>query len=193
MTEEDIFRENAAFLNGIEDAPPIGRIPVPDHALFVLERTRRQVLAAREKKIARPPFSVWLLRIAAAFLLLAALGWFFFPRNTKTPRVARVVITSPGDTIASTRPTIAWTSKDAPGQRYDVWILPANGDHLKVPALYKAENVISPVQFANFRSGKENPEPELQPGGSYQVLVCLAGSGRMAGVPVPFKITALQK
>lgn len=181
MNENDPCKENADLVRAIEDAPPRGDIPMPEHVIFALERARRDALK-------RPLFARHFLRIAAAFLLLGALAWQFIPRSTAT---ARVVVTSPGDSIASTRPTVAWNSKDALGQLYDVWILPGNGDHLTAKALFKAEKVVSPVQFAALKPA--SADAELHPGGSYRVLICLASAGRMAGVPVPFSVAPLRK
>jgi hypothetical protein len=100
---------------------------------------------------------------------------------------ARVIITSPGDLVAETRPSIAWSSKDRARQRYDVWILPAEGNALEVPALFEAKDVVSPVAFGDLSAVAG--ETSLAPGRGYRVLVCLAGAGRMAGTPIPFRVS----
>lgn len=197
MNEEHPFSENADLIRAIEDAPPRGDIPLPQHLLFKLESTRRAALTGSGALPAavtptstspaprRTPLPVRFLWAAAALLILGISTWFFIPREVGT---AHVVITSPGDAISSTQPTIAWNSKDKPGQKYDVWILPSEGNHLEVPELFKAERVTSPVSFASLTPGKDIPQSTLQPGRDYRVLVCLADSGRLAGVPIAFKV-----
>jgi hypothetical protein len=187
MTEPDPFRENADLLRAFEERPLTGGMKVPDRVLFDLEEAREKALQARK----RPRHSSFIvrhsgfLRMAAVLALLGAVTWLFLPTSTPT---ARVVVTSPGDEIMDTRPTIAWNSKDKPGQKYDVWILPAEGDHLSAPALFVAKSVTSPISFSQLQPGAEAAGTSLQPGTNYQVLVCLADAGRMAGVPVPFKV-----
>jgi hypothetical protein len=187
MTEPDPFHENADLIRAFEERPMVGGMKVPDRVLFDLEDTRQKALQARK----RPRHSSFifrhssLLRMAAVLALLAAVTWLFLPTSTPT---ARVVLTSPGDEITDTRPTIAWNSKDKPGQKYDVWILPAEGGHLSAPALFVAKNVTSPVSFTQLQPSAEAAGTSLQPGTDYRVLVCLADAGRMAGVPVPFKV-----
>lgn len=185
--ENDILRENADILRAIEERPLTGGMKVPDRVLFDLEEAREKALRSRKA----PRHSSFVtrhsgfLRLAAVLALLAAVTWLLIPTSTPT---ARVVITSPGDVISETQPRIAWTSKDAPGQKYDVWILPAEGDHLTAPALFVAKSVTSPVSFTQLQPGAEAAATALQPGTDYRVLVCLADAGRMAGVPVPFKV-----
>jgi hypothetical protein len=187
MTEPDPFRENADLIRAFEERPLTGGMKVPDRVLFDLEDTRQKALQAR-KQPRQSSFIVrhsGFLRLAAVLALLAAVTWLLFPTSTPT---ARIVITSPGDVISETHPRIAWTSKDRPAQKYDVWILPAEGDHLTTPALFVAKSVTSPVSFTQLQPGAEAAATTLQPGTDYRVLVCLADAGRMAGVPVPFKV-----
>lgn len=208
MTEDQALRENFDVLRVIENIPPSGEIPVPERQLFVLERVRGEALTAMSPMAVSRPLKIgitWpvfrrrLLRAAAAIFVLAGLAWYFLPRLTspsparQSVQVARVVITSPGDIISTTRPRIAWTSKDAPDQRYDVWILPAEGDHVTAPAMFVAKNVTSPVEFSVLEPSTGIASEDLQPGTNYRVLVCLASAGRMAGVPVPFKTSPVAK
>ncbi|MFM7607212.1 MAG: SUMF1/EgtB/PvdO family nonheme iron enzyme, partial [Prosthecobacter sp.] len=86
---------------------------------------------------------------------------------------------------------VAWNSKDKPGQKYDVWILPGGADHLSAPALFVAKSVTSPLRFEDMQPGTGAGLASLETGAEYQVLVCLADAGRMAGVPVPFRVKAL--
>ena len=194
MTEPDPFRENAELIRAFEERPLTGGMKLPDRMLFDLEEAR--VKALQSRKLPRHSSFVIrhssLLRMAAVLALLAAVIWLFIPSDTPT---ARVVITSPGDVINDNRPTIAWTSNDEPGQKYDVWILPEEGDFRDAdaaPTLFKAESVISPVAFISFKPGKGVVTTALQPGTDYRVLVCLADAGRMAGVPVTFKVKPVQ-
>ncbi len=191
MNEKEVLEQHADVLAGIENVPPAADVPVPERRLSEFECVRRETLAARgaspapmETKIVRPVFLRFVLQAAAAVLLLGGLYLQFRPQSVRT---ARVVVTSPGDEIESTRPRIAWTSRDGASQRYDVWILPAEGDPLTVPALFKRENVVSPVEFSALEPGKGVLATALEQGTDYRVLVCLAGAGRMAGVPVHFR------
>jgi hypothetical protein len=116
---------------------------------------------------------------------LGVVTWLVLPRGTPT---ANVALTSPTATISDTQPVIAWTSKDKPDQKYDVWILPAEGDYLKAPTLFIAKGVKSPVAFASMKPGKDVADTALKAGIDYRVLICLADAGRMAGVPVSFTV-----
>jgi hypothetical protein len=126
-----------------------------------------------------------LLRWAAILVALGVVTWLVLPRGTPT---ANVALTSPTATISDTQPVIAWTSKDKPDQKYDVWILPAEGDYLKAPTLFIAKGVKSPVAFASMKPGKDVADTALKAGIDYRVLICLADAGRMAGVPVSFTV-----
>jgi hypothetical protein len=190
MTEPDPFRENADLIRAFEERPLTGGMKVPDRMLFDLEEARVRALQARKRPL-RSSFVVkhsGFLRLAAVLALFAAVTLLLIPTTTPT---ARIVVTSPGDEITDTRPSIAWTSKDEPGQKYDVWILPEEGDFrdaAAAPTLFKAERVTSPVDFISFKPGKGVAATTLQPGTNYRVLVCLADAGRIAGVPIPFKV-----
>jgi hypothetical protein len=185
--ETQIFRENADLLRAIEERFLVGSMKVPDRVLFDLEQVREKALSRRKapRHLSLVTRHTGFLRLAAVLAIVAAITWLLIPSTTPT---ARVVITSPGDVISETQPRIAWTSKDAPGQKYDVWILPAEGDHLTTPALFVAKNVTSPVSFAQLQPGTEVAATGLQPSTDYRVLVCLADAGRTAGVPVPFRV-----
>ena len=207
MNHDDPFVENADLVRAIEDAPPRGEIPMPQSQLFVLERARREALARsgvrpaadktplaqRQESQGAPQATSTmtaagrtpLLALAATVLILAALTLLIVPRGTP---VANVALTSPAAAISDTQPVIAWTSKDKPGQKYDVWILPAGGDYLKAPALFIAKGVTSPVAFISMKPGKDLTDTALKAGMDYRVLICLADAGRMAGVPVEFKV-----
>lgn len=211
MNEDDPFRDNADLIRAIEDAPPRCDIAMPPQALFKLERARRDALArsgvcpaadqhslAQRQETQRTTqtkkgfaFNLTaarrtpLLAFAATVLILAALTWLILPSGTP---MANVALTSPAATISDTQPVIAWTSKDKPDQKYDVWILPAEGDYLKAPTLFIAKGVKSPVAFASMKPGKDVADTALKAGIDYRVLICLADAGRMAGVPVTFTV-----
>jgi hypothetical protein len=102
--------------------------------------------------------------------------------------VAQVSVIFPIGAMVGTRPTVEWSSRDKPGQMYDVWILSASGDYRSAPGLFKAEKVVSPVEFSAFKRGRPEQGDALEPGMEYRLLVCLAGKGRLAGVPLPFRV-----
>lgn len=182
------FKENADLLRAIEDRPLTGGMKVPDRVLFDLEQVREKALSRRKapRHLSFVTRHSGFIRLAAVLALLATITWLLIPSATPT---AHVVITSPGDVISETQPRIAWTSRDAPGQKYDVWILPAEGDHLTAPALFVAKSVTSPISFTQLQPSTEVAATSLQPGTDYRVLVCLADVGRMAGEPIPFRVT----
>jgi len=216
MTESprDPFADYPEVVRAIEEAPPpreTGDGELPPALLESLERIRREALASRareggedrEEEAGSAPAAAapvrpfprraalgWCLAAAAAVAVAAV--WLKGPPGVEepaAPAMARVVVTSPGDRIEATRPVISWTSRDEPGQRYDVWILPEDGDYLEAPALFAAESVTSPVAFDQLEPGPEAPaDGALEPGTGYRVLVCLADAGRMSGRPVPFRV-----
>lgn len=186
MNSDDPFHENADLIRAIEDAPPRGGMQVPERVLFDLEETRSAARRRHSSFIIRHSS---FLRLAAVLTFFAGLTWLIMPHGVPT---AHVTLTSPGDEITSTQPVIAWNSQDQPGQKYDVWILPAEGDHLTAPVLFVTKGVTSPVAFDSLKPGKGITDTALQPGTDYRVLVCLADAGRMAGVPVPFKVKPVQ-
>lgn len=187
--EHDILREHADLLRALEERPLSCTLQVPERVLFDLEETRQNALLARKRRTQASFISrhSGFLRLAAVLILAATVTWLMMPH---APATARVVITSPADEITDTAPRIAWNSKDKPGQKYDVWILPGGADHLSAPALFVAKSVTSPLRFEDMQHGPGAGAGQvvLQPGTDYQVLVCLADAGRMAGVPVPFRV-----
>lgn len=206
---EDPFKGNADLIQAFEERPLTGGMKVPEHVLLALEKVRAESLTGATfsviqggvkeslklehksgDKLKRERHPYALLRFTAILVLLASAVWLLLPRSVPT---ARVVITSPGDLIGETQPRIAWNSKDPPGQKYDVWILPAAGDHLTAPALFVVKGVTSPVSFDQLWRGAETTGSSLQPGEEYRVLVCLADAGRMAGVPVPFRVKLIDQ
>ncbi len=197
MNEQDILQEHADVLMRIEQLAPTGSIPVPEKQRMLFEEARQSALAERSAtreegggKILRPDFRVPWLRMAAVLILLFGVGALWWSQQPHQVPTAHVVVTSPGAEMDSTRPQIAWTSRDRAGQRYDVWILPGTGDALTAPALFKKENVVSPVEFAELEPGKGFRGSSLEAGENYRVLVCLSGAGRVAGVPVLFRVSS---
>lgn len=187
----DPIRDYPEVLEAMEEAPPRGHVRMPEGLLLSLERERREALEAQRGSRCFRPFSLGLALALAAALVVGLVGLQFIQPKPPAGTMARVTITSPGDLITTTRPTIAWTSKDRPSQRYDVWVLPEEGDHLTVAPLLVAEDVTSPVSFEKLRpetSVITEGEPELEEGRAYRVLVCLADGGRIAGTPIPFRV-----
>ena len=162
-----------------------------------LEQTRSDALSARRTQEAaaaparhRHSLPSWLAMAAAVAVLAGLAGFYFRPPARSSKDIA---ILSPRGETGFTQPTIAWDA--APDQRYDVWILPAQGNHLDVPALFVANGVRPPVALAALKPGpafKDQPNPplSLEPGTDYRVLVCFADAGRIAGIAVPFRTSA---
>ncbi|TDU67296.1 hypothetical protein EI77_03499 [Prosthecobacter fusiformis] len=170
---------------GLDDDAPVTALPA--HVLDQLEKTRSQALATRAPQ--RVSSGMWrnsLLRMAAVLALLLTGIWLLRPPAVPT---AQIVLRTPTTETRSVRPTIAWDSADKPGQKYDVWILPAEGDHLTAPVLFVAKDVESPVRFGDLKPGPDVAVEQLEKGKDYRVLVCLASIGRHAGVPVTFHVT----
>jgi len=178
--------------------------PLPPAVLQFLEKSRRDALSARTAEVAspeagdkiapfkseRPPRHAWStgLALAACLALLAGLAavWLRPPAASSKD----IVILAPRGETGFTQPTIAWDAKA--GQRYDVWILGAEGSHLDAPALYIAKGVQPPLSLAALQpgpalQGQPNPRATLLPGTDYRLLVCLADAGRIAGIAVPFR------
>lgn len=147
-SEDDLIREFPELLHAIEEAPPSGAISLPASLLSSLERERREALERRSRSPRwRHTLSIGLALAAALAVMLV--GRQFFQPGPRPGEIARVTITSPGDLITTTQPRIAWNSKDRASQRYDVWILPEEGEHREVPALFEAKSVVSPIQLTS--------------------------------------------
>ncbi len=192
-------------------AAALGRtIPIPPQVLERLHDDRAAAMqecrtAAAKAKVlhyiplsSSPPvrrrgFRPW-LAIAAAIAVSAVATWQFWPRGPAA--IARI---SPQGEVGSVRPEIAW--ENAADQSYNVWILPAEGDHTTTPALFVAKGVRSPVKFADLKPGKGTAPgtTELEPDKDYRVLICYAGTGhdpvseRLAGTPVKFRVTSARE
>ena len=159
-----------------------------------LEQTRSDALSARRTQEAaaaparhRHSLPSWLAMAAAVAVLAGLAGFYFRPPAHSSKDIA---ILSPRGETGFTQPAIAWDA--APDQRYDVWILPAQGNHLEVPALFVANGVRPPVALAALKpgpalKGQPNPPQSLEAGTDYRVLVCFADAGRIAGIAVPFR------
>lgn len=192
LAPPDPFAGDVTILRALEEVPPRGEVPLPPGLVAALDTTRRTALDRAAAARRRRPLGIGLivlgLAAAVALLLLPRVGDDF----AAPAPMAQIIITSPGDLVADPRPTIAWSSKDAPWQRYDVWILPEEGDSLTCPALFTAKGIVSPVSFASLAPAHSGPSvepPALEPGRGYRVLVCLAGVGRHAGTSAPFRVT----
>jgi len=129
--------------------------------------------------------AVWLALAAAVAAALVVLPRILPKAGVS---VADVELLAPDPSAPSpfADPVFVWESGDESGQRYDVWILPEGGDQLESEALYLAEDVVSPLPLRAMRRG--GTLATALPQGGYQVLICLAGQGRLSGVPRPFAI-----
>lgn len=192
-------------------ATALGRvIPVPTQMLERLHADRDLAMkecraTAAEAKVrhviplsSAPPvrrsaFRPWLA--AAAAIVVAALAtWQFWPRGP-----APIANISPQGEVGTVRPEIAW--ENAADKSYNVWILPAEGEHTTAPALFVAKGVRSPVKFANLKPGKGAAPgtTELEPDKDYRVLICYAGTGhdpvseRLSGTPVKFRVASAKE
>jgi hypothetical protein len=94
------------------------------------------------------------------------------------------VVLSPSAETGCTSPALVW--ENAPGQLYNVWVLPPEGPVETVPALFVANNVTSPVPFSALKA--KGSAAALEEGRDYRLLVCLAGTNRLGGVAVPFRV-----
>ncbi len=182
------------------------RVPVPSAVLARLraERAGLKESETTETKIvtfpspaalpARRRSWTWMAAAAAIAVLLGFAGYQMWPR---TP--GSIITRSPAGTVDTTRPEIAW--ENAPGKKYNVWILPSQGDYTTAPALFVAKGVRSPLPFSALKPGKDTPpdETELKADADYRLLVCYDDAGdpgpgeRIAGTPVPFKVAPAPK
>lgn len=179
----------------------------PKHVVTDLDQVRREALAQRlaadakssgiervapflptaDKRAGRKRWSVadW-LAIAASIIVVAGMAYLIFgpqkPDNT-------IAVLAPRGETGLAQPTLIWDGE--PNQRYDVWILPAEGSHIDAPALFVAKNVQPPVAFSDLQPGpvfQNQPDAPrtLAPDTHYRLLVCLANAGRLAGTAFPF-------
>lgn len=147
-------------------------------------RTSREMESRSSKRVLLP-LLVW-----AAVLVLLALpvGWWLMDQNKSEPALATAgPALAPRGETGMTEPMLVW--ENAPGQDYNVWILPDGANQETAPALFVANDVRSPVPFSALKPGpghEDKNAKSLKPGTQYLALVCLSGGGRLAGVTVPF-------
>lgn len=123
------------------------------------------------------------LAAAAAIAVCAGVWW---QQQTPVINAPTVVVQRPE--ADSTAPLLVWENRD-PTQRYDVWILPEGADQATTPALFKKENVRSPIAMADLRpTDRAGGRTTLEAGGNYELLVCLASTTRMHGTMVSFRL-----
>ncbi len=176
-------------------ASRVSDVQMPAQALAMLEQARREALDAREVATVIPfpaagktrHFLRPWLALAAGLLILAGLALLFAPSRPSSKEIA---VLAPRGVTGFTQPRFVWEAR--PGQRYDVWVLPAEGNHIEAPALFIAKDVQPPLDFAALQpapalAAESRPTTRLEPGTDYRLLVCLAGAGRVAGVAVPFR------
>lgn len=174
-------------------AAPVLVSPLPDKTARGEPTRGAEKLERSEFRPARrSAFSVGLALAACLALLLGiAAVWWPWLRPNDGSSAAAVTVLAPRGVTGVTEPVLDWEVR--PGQRYDVWILPAEGNHVEAPALYTAKDVEPPVRFGALQPGpglnerREKAAPALLPGRDYRLLVCLANASRVAGVAVPFR------
>lgn len=130
---------------------------------------------------------VWLALAAAVAATLVVLTRILPESGAPMAKVA-LLAPNPGAPSPFVDPIFVWESRDEPGQQYDVWILPEDGDQITTKPLYVAENVTSPLPLTAMKNG--DAAATGLPEGGYQVLICLADAGRHAGVARPFAVAA---
>jgi len=159
-------------------------VPLP---ASVEERAELEKRGAGKRVAPQKPQS-WIhgFAIAAAVLLFAGVGalWIWRP----APRPAAVAL-SPGLETSVTNPTLVW--ENAPGQLYDVWVLPPGGPVETTPAIFAASGVTSPAPFSKLTP--KSAAKALDEGQDYRLLICLAGTNRIGGVAVPFRVSQSAK
>jgi hypothetical protein len=184
--------------------------PMPRHILRQLEDRRRALIAERRAPSDRPANVINPDRLpaadqaapivqrrrggplawVAAVLILGTLGAIYFRPHPLAPPVAgrSPRLLAPTGETSRTEPLIVWENAPDPSQLYDVWVLPPDGPFEKVPAIYEAKGVRSPVAFDRLAppASASGVAHDLQPGKDYRLLVCIAGAGRIAGTAVPF-------
>jgi hypothetical protein len=151
-------------------------------AAYASAPAQQRTTTARQR-----PSTRFLLAWAAALVLIGVpLSRWLFPGGPATLATASPALAPRGET-GMTQPMLVW--ENAPDQDYDVWILHDGADQKEAPALFVANKVRSPVEFASLKPGPANIDKTsaLKPATRYLALVCLAGKGRMAGVTVPFQ------
>jgi hypothetical protein len=179
-------------------ASPPPAEPVPPVTLAHLEEMRMRALsnatAAKAHRSLDEKISLTALLAGAAMLMLLVLpaGWWLVKKNSNNHTVQSELATAspalaPRGETGMTEPTLVW--ENAPGQNYNVWILPEGANQETTPALFVANDVRSPVPFSALKPGPGHEDKNaraLRPGTPYLALVCLSGGGRLAGVTVPF-------
>ena len=129
--------------------------------------------------------AVWLALAAAVAATLVMLVRIL-PESGAPMAKITLLAPDPADPSPYADPVFVWDNKDAPGQRYDVWVLPKGGDQLTAKPLYVAKDTLSPLPLEAMKKA-EGVTTNLA-GGDYELLICLAGVGRHAGVTRSFAI-----
>lgn len=180
----------------------------PGKVLSELDQTRRDALAHRlaaeakssgaenvaplaGDRAAKKRWSVadW-GAIAASLAVVAGMAYLIFgPQKADDS----IVVLAPRGETGLAQPTLIWEAE--PNQRFDVWILPAEGSHVDAPALFVAKNIQPPVAFADLQpgpvlQGQTDASRALAPNTQYRLLVCIANAGRLAGTTFPFHTAA---
>lgn len=99
----------------------------------------------------------------------------------------------PSGSITDTTPDIKWENAEDPEQKYDVWIIPAEGDYMDAPTILVVKDVRSPIAYEDLNPPKGKPPVSELAFGDYRLLVCLAGEGKASGTPTPFTVVKEEK
>jgi len=195
LNREDYSRLDALIKEYPELAEELRQQEEMDAALEAMalydKLAARQDEAERSRKVIEFPASVqkrnslWKWAAAAAVLVLLGVGL----RQFRPGGAGREMVLVSAPDGSSTVPVLVWENAPDPARRYDVWILPEGADQKTTAPLLKGEGLRSPVSLASLspapgRSGR------LERGRNYELLVCQAGHGRLAGTMVPFTVAA---
>ena len=82
------------------------------------------------------------------------------------------------------QPTFAWENSVDSSQKYDVWVLPAEGDPETAAPLFKVFNKRSPVKLSEMQAA-DGKSTSLKKDEPHRLLVCLATVGKFGGNAVP--------
>lgn len=158
-------------------------LPTPELTEKIILQLHREVQADGQKSPLNPVISLfgWASALAACIAIVLFASRFLNPSDELPP----IVTLAPTGQIGSLAPSIIWENRE--NQKYDVWILPEEGDKDKVEALFATKGVRSPITFSDLKPTQ--PDHQLRTGEDYRVLICYAGKGRIGGTAFPFQIS----
>lgn len=182
--------------------------PMPEHIRQRLEKERLALMAERHQQnvdlpaesISSPPAAVPALQVldggqtgqagrattsvtrkrsfssvlalAAAMVVVTGLATLLLPKGLKG---------------SASQPVFVWQNAADETQRYDVWVLPAEGDVETMPAVFVAKGVRSPVSLKDMQPGPAAAAGQTTLAAApSRLLVCLASIGRLGGAAETF-------